>query len=39
MASGGQGVHGSMLTRIAMTWLVTLPVTIVLAGGLFYLLA
>jgi hypothetical protein len=28
-----------MLLRIAMTWLVTLPVTIALAGGLFYVLA
>jgi phosphate/sulfate permease len=28
-----------MLARIAITWLVTLPVTIVLAGTLFYVLA
>jgi PiT family inorganic phosphate transporter len=39
MAASGQGVQTGMLIRIAMTWLITLPVTIVLAGGLFYLLA
>lgn len=39
MISGGQGVQGGMLWRIALTWAVTLPVTIVLSGGLFYLLA
>jgi inorganic phosphate transporter, PiT family len=39
MATSGQGVHRAMLVRIAATWLVTLPVTILLAGGLFYLLA
>ncbi len=38
MVAGGQGVQGAMLTRIALTWLVTLPVTILLAGGLFYVL-
>lgn len=38
MAASGQGVQTGMLVRICMTWLVTLPVTIVLAGGLFYLL-
>jgi inorganic phosphate transporter, PiT family len=39
MAASGEGVQTGMLVRIAMTWLITLPVTIVLAGGLFYLLA
>jgi PiT family inorganic phosphate transporter len=39
MVTGGQGVQGAMLWRIAMTWLVTLPVTIALSAGLFYLLA
>jgi len=39
MAASGQGVRGGMLARIAITWLVTLPVTILLAGSLFYVLA
>lgn len=39
MAASGQGVQGGMIARIVMTWLITLPVTIVLAGGLFYVLA
>ncbi|MGI4941952.1 MAG: inorganic phosphate transporter [Janthinobacterium lividum] len=38
MLTGGQGVQGGMLVRIALAWLFTLPVTIVLAGGLFYVL-
>jgi len=39
MAASGQGVQAPMLIRIALTWLITLPVTILLAGALFYLLA
>jgi len=39
MIAGGQGVQGGMLTRIALAWVFTLPVTMLLAGGLFYLLA
>jgi inorganic phosphate transporter, PiT family len=39
MATGGQGLQTGVLIRIALTWLVTLPVTIVLSGGLFYVLA
>lgn len=39
MVAGGQGVQTSMLTRIVLTWVVTLPVTMLLAGGLFYVLA
>jgi inorganic phosphate transporter, PiT family len=39
MAASGQGVQGRMLFKIAMTWLITLPVTIALAGMLFYVLA
>jgi inorganic phosphate transporter, PiT family len=39
MAASGQGVQGGMLVRIGLTWLVTLPVTILLAGALFYVLA
>ena len=38
MISGGQGVQRGMLVRIAIAWLFTLPVTMLLAGGLFYLL-
>ncbi len=39
MVAGGQGVQGGMLVRIALTWLVTLPVTMTLSAGLFYALA
>jgi inorganic phosphate transporter, PiT family len=39
MATGGQGLQTGMLVRIALTWLVTLPVTILLSGVLFYVLA
>jgi len=38
MITGGQGVQGGMLLRIALTWVVTLPVTIALSAGLFYVL-
>jgi inorganic phosphate transporter, PiT family len=38
MATGGQGVQRGMLIRIALTWVVTLPVTIFLSGVLFYVL-
>jgi PiT family inorganic phosphate transporter len=39
MIAGGQGVQGNVLTRIALTWIVTLPVTILLSACLFYVLA
>jgi len=39
MVAGGQGVQGGMLLRIALTWVVTLPVTILLSAASFYLLA
>ena len=39
MVAGSQGVQGGMLWRIALTWLVTLPVTILLSACLFYFLA
>ncbi|RFU45215.1 anion permease [Paraburkholderia sp. DHOC27] len=39
MIAGGQGVQGGVLTRIALTWIVTLPVTIFLSACLFYVLA
>lgn len=38
MIAGGQGVQVGMLTRIALAWVFTLPVTILLAAGLFYVL-
>ncbi len=38
MVAGGQGVQGGMLVRIGLAWLFTLPVTILLAGALFYVL-
>jgi len=39
MVAGGQGVQGNVLLRIALTWVVTLPVTMLLSAGLFYVLA
>ena len=39
MITAGSGINQSMVTRIALTWVVTLPVTIVVAAALFYLLA
>jgi inorganic phosphate transporter, PiT family len=39
MVSSGAGLRFGMLSRIAIAWLVTLPVTIVLAGALYYFLA
>jgi PiT family inorganic phosphate transporter len=39
MVTGGQGVQGGMVGRIVMAWIFTLPATIILAGGLFYILA
>jgi inorganic phosphate transporter, PiT family len=38
MIAGGQGVQRSMLVRIVMAWVFTLPVTILLSGVLFYVL-
>jgi phosphate/sulfate permease len=32
------GLHFPMLSRIVIAWLVTLPVTILIAGGFYYLL-
>ena len=39
MVAGGQGVQASMLTRIGLAWVFTLPATMLISGGLFYLLA
>ncbi|MCG0998530.1 inorganic phosphate transporter [Acetobacter persici] len=39
MIGAGSGVQGGMVGRIALAWLATLPVTILMAAGLFYLLS
>jgi inorganic phosphate transporter, PiT family len=39
MVTAGTGLRFSMLYRIATAWLLTLPITILIAGGLYYLLA
>jgi PiT family inorganic phosphate transporter len=39
MVSSGAGLRYGMISRIVIAWVVTLPVTIVVAGGLYYLLA
>jgi inorganic phosphate transporter, PiT family len=39
MVTAGAGLRYRMISRVVIAWLVTLPVTIVIAGGLYYLLA
>jgi PiT family inorganic phosphate transporter len=39
MVASGAGLKYGMISRIAIAWLITLPVTISIAGGLYYLLA
>jgi inorganic phosphate transporter, PiT family len=39
MVSAGAGLRYGMLSRIVTAWILTLPVTIVVAGGLYYVLA
>jgi inorganic phosphate transporter, PiT family len=39
MVSSGAGLRYGMLSRIAIAWLVTLPVTIILAGAIYFFLA
>jgi inorganic phosphate transporter, PiT family len=39
MVASGAGVQGATVWQIAAAWLLTLPVTIMLSGGLFYLLS
>ncbi len=39
MVGSGAGINPSMLTRIGLAWLFTLPVTISVAAALFYFLA
>jgi PiT family inorganic phosphate transporter len=39
MVASGAGLKHGMISRIAIAWLITLPVTISIAAGLYYLLA
>jgi PiT family inorganic phosphate transporter len=39
MVSAGAGLRYSMLSRILLAWVLTLPVTIVIAATLYYVLA
>jgi PiT family inorganic phosphate transporter len=39
MISSGAGLRYGMISRILIAWIFTLPVTILIAGGLYYLLA
>jgi len=39
MVSSGAGLRYGMVSRMAIAWIFTLPVTIAIAGGLYYLLA
>jgi inorganic phosphate transporter, PiT family len=39
MVASGAGLRYSMISRIVIAWVFTLPVTIVIAGGLYYILA
>ncbi len=39
MISSGSRIRGGMVSRIALAWVVTLPITIAVAAGLFYVLA
>ncbi len=39
MVSSGAGLHYSMTSRIVIAWCLTLPVTILVSGTLYYVLA
>jgi PiT family inorganic phosphate transporter len=39
MVASGAGLRWAMIRRIVLAWVLTLPVTILVAGGLYYLLA
>ena len=39
MVGAGAGINPGMLTRIALAWVFTLPITIVVSAALFYMLA
>jgi PiT family inorganic phosphate transporter len=38
MVASGVGLRYGMISRIAMVWVLTLPITILVAGGLYYIL-
>ena len=38
MVGAGAGLRGGMISQIALAWVLTLPMTILIAGGLFLLL-
>ncbi len=39
MVTSGAGLKYGMISRIIIAWVFTLPVTLLIAGGLYYLLA
>ena len=39
MVASGAGVQGNTIRQIAAAWILTLPATILLSGGLFWLLS
>jgi PiT family inorganic phosphate transporter len=39
MVTSGAGLRYGMISRVVIAWLITLPVTISIAAGLYYLLA
>jgi inorganic phosphate transporter, PiT family len=39
MVTSGAGLRYGMISRIVIAWVITLPVTIAIAGGLYFLLA
>ncbi len=39
MVTSGAGLQYGMISRILIAWVLTLPITILIAGGLYYLLA
>jgi phosphate/sulfate permease len=39
MVTSGAGLRYGMISRIVIAWAITLPVTMAIAGGLYYLLA
>ena len=39
MVTSGAGLQYGMVSRILVAWVLTLPITIMIAGGLYYLLA
>jgi PiT family inorganic phosphate transporter len=38
MVASGAGLRYGMISRIAVAWLLTLPITILIAGSLYYIL-